>query len=89
MKSNELNIPSSIFNNSIYLDWKISFFVNVNQQLNGTSYLFIKVNQLPQNGSCDINKQNGTALSTYFIIYCSNWIDRDGSIVKYEYFSNF
>ncbi len=82
-----MNIPSSVFRSTTFLDWRIKFVVNLNQQINGTAYLSIKLNQLPQNGWCNISQANGFALSTNFIIVCSNWIDLDGQIVKYEYFS--
>ena len=35
-----------------------------------------------------INHFIGISLQTSFFIECVNWIDLDGSIVRYEYFGN-
>ena len=53
------------------------------------SSLILKINQLPTNGYCYVAKTNGTSLTTYFDIECTNWIDPDGQIVKYEYMGIF
>ncbi len=50
------------------------------------------MNQIPKDGQCFIDLVNGTALYTYFTIYCQNWVDPDGDIVKYALsckFSNY
>jgi hypothetical protein len=47
------------------------------------------MNQLPSGGSCSIDLTNGIALSTYFSITCSNWVDPDGTISSYALIGKF
>ena len=70
------------FSNVSY--WKIDFIVNNNFSI-GTSSLVLKQNSLPRNGHCSVDLFQGISLLTYFTITCSNWIDLDGKIVKYEF----
>ena len=57
--------------------------------VNGSSFILLKPNSLPENGTCEVNKLNGTALQTYFTIACVNWQDEDGDVVKYEFFATY
>ena len=41
-----------------------------------SSALNFQINRSPQNGSCEINPQNGTT-TTVFHISCLNWFDED------------
>ena len=57
--------------------------------MGGTASLILKPNRLPFNGQCSVNSTQGISLLTYFTISCSEWIDVDGNIVKYEFMGNF
>ena len=72
----------SNYSNALY--WKIDFSVN-SQTTSGMASLILKKNFLPTNGYCFVDKNNGTSLSTFFNVICTNWIDPDGSIATYEY----
>jgi hypothetical protein len=53
--------------------------------ITGSSSIILVLNQLPTGGECLVsNRTSGIALSTYFIVICTNWIDPDGQIVSYE-----
>lgn len=71
------------------LYWRIQLTLTAlldGEVVNGTSIINLKVNQAPLNGSCTVDKTYGFALDTYFYINCSNWVDVDGIIVRYEFF---
>ena len=51
--------------------------------------LTLKRNYLPLNGSCFVDKTNGTSLFTWFNIICLNWTDSDGIIAKYEFYATY
>ena len=51
----------------------------------GNSILILVRNQLPQNGTCSVDKTNGTAMETFFTVTCQNWVDPDGQIMFYQY----
>ena len=57
--------------------------------LGGLFSLIVLINQVPQNGTCQITPVFGVALITNFDISCSDWQDLDGFILKYDYFANF
>ena len=85
MDTSELALFTSLFvNYTNVLYWKLDFTVN-NQITIGKASLILKKNFLPTNGYCFVDKINGTSLSTYFNVICTNWIDPDGSIATYEY----
>ena len=85
--SNELVLKSALFqNHSAILYWKIEFKATVNQALNGLSSLTLKINQLPKDGSCYVDKLNGTSMLTNFFVKCIFWSDPDGSVDKYEFY---
>lgn len=90
VETTELSVSNKIFKlMPDILLWKISFTITSLQNgilSNGTSDLLIKINELPYNGKCSVDKNKGYALETYFLIKCINWLDNDGYIVKYEYF---
>ncbi len=89
----DLTISSLLFQkytNTTY--WKVLFIVETITNgilLNGTSELIFKTNQLPFNGTCNINNQTGLALETYFKINCFDWIDNDGFIVSYAFYATY
>ena len=68
----------------------MDFFVRKTNSLNkittGMGSLIFLVNSLPFGGYCNVDKYNGTSLSTVFNIRCHGWLDPDGHIEKYEYF---
>ena len=69
--------------------WKIELkieSITTLRKSTGSSTLTIYKNQLPQNGSCTVTPNNGTAMESNFTISCINWSDPDGIIVRYEYF---
>ena len=47
------------------------------QQERSSSWMDIRVNQSPRNGSCSVSPLNGST-STLFTLTCSKWIDEDG-----------
>lgn len=89
----DLTISSLLFQkytNTTY--WKVLLIVETITNgflLNGTSELIFKTNQLPFNGTCNINNQTGLALETYFKINCFDWIDIDGFIVSYAFYATY
>ena len=54
----------------------------------GNSMIVLVRNQLPQNGTCSVDKTNGTAMETVFTVTCQNWVDPDGQIMFYQYSGN-
>lgn len=54
-------------------------------QENSTEVI-VKINELPQNGSCLVSPLSGFELKTYFTITCLNWNDPDGYISAYEFY---
>jgi hypothetical protein len=44
-----------------------------------------KVNQLPNNGFCNVSPSSGQSFTTLFQITCHGWLDPDGYIERYEY----
>ena len=69
--------------------WKIELTAQINKTISGSTSNIFKLNDLPFGGSCSINPKNGTALETFFSIFCSNWNDSDGFIQRYEYYGLF
>ena len=85
--SNELVLKSALFqNHSTVLFWKVEFKATVNQALNGLSLLTLKINQLPKDGTCYVDKLNGTSMLTNFLVKCIFWSDPDGFVDKYEFY---
>ena len=72
------------------MKWKIDFTVLTSSIYGGTalgqSSIVVGINQLPVNGTCIVNPTIGKAAGTYFVINCTNWVDPDGVIARYEYF---
>lgn len=72
------------------LYFRVDFTVNLESlagyKSNGSSSIFLKINQPPTNGSCFIDLASGYAMLTYFSIECVDWVDVDGFITRYEYF---
>ena len=84
-ETSELTLLTTLFQNyTNVLYWKIDFNV-YNQISTGSASLILKRNLLPTNGYCYVDKANGTSLSTFFNVICTNWVDLDGSISTYEY----
>lgn len=88
-----LSIPPAVFSQFPNVDnWKVEFAavaVYPSATLTGSSSLLFIKNRLPLNGTCSVDLNNGTAMSTYFTISCENWYDSDGTIKTYEFFGNF
>jgi hypothetical protein len=89
LNSNELTLLPQLFNAypSVF-NWRIDYQIENSQLIKGLASLILINNQLPQSGVCSVNPNNGTSLETMFSISCKNWLDLDGSIVRYEYFGN-
>jgi hypothetical protein len=94
--TNEMVLQQSLFNSSDYMYWKVDFtvithFVNsfgIDETLNSSSSLTLKLNQIPINGSCEVNLKNGTAMYTLFTFMCYDWNDVDGRVARYEFLGN-
>ena len=65
-----------------------SWIPSLNNQQFSTN-MILSANQKPYNGHCTVDLSSGYALITYFTITCLDWMDMDGIVVKYEYFSKF
>jgi hypothetical protein len=89
LNSNELTLLPQLFTAypSVF-NWRIDYQIENVQLIKGLASFILIKNQLPQSGVCSVNPNNGTSLETMFSISCKNWLDLDGSIVRYEYFGN-
>ena len=81
-------MPELFLNNSFVMFWKVNLEIIINQEKASATSIVFKINKPPRDGKCVTNLLNGTSMETYFTIYCKNWIDEDGIIVKYEYYGN-
>ena len=90
MSSNELTLLPQLFDAypSVFT-WRIDYQIENARLITGLASLVLIKNQLPQSGVCSVYPNNGTSLETMFNISCRNWLDSDGSIVRYEYFGNY
>ena len=79
----------SMFTNITVQYWKIEMNVLINEEKTSSTSVIFKVNQPPYGGICSTNLQTGTAMLTYFTIYCKGWVDHEGIVSKYEYYGNF
>ena len=43
---------------------------------------FLKVNEVPKDGECNVDPQEGIALTDEFFLMCENWIDPEGQEIK-------
>ena len=88
--SENLTISSFLFQNySTTTYWKAVLTITTTTNgliTNGSNLIIFKTNQVPFNGTCQVNKLEGLALSTNFTITCSNWFDADGYIYSYQFF---
>ena len=86
-------MPSLFEKYSDTLNWKIELSLEAITDHSGTSTgfssLILLKNQVPRNGTCAISPTRGYAMDTLFNISCSNWVDPDGLIAKYEYFGKY
>jgi len=89
LNKSELIIPSSFFKIYPQNFWRIELEIVKNGIITGSSSINLKINSLPKNGACKINRDNGMSLKHLFYIMCSNWIDTDGSVETYEFFGIF
>jgi hypothetical protein len=64
--------------------WRIEYKASNPGNIDGLSSIILNLNRVPSGGTCTIDQTTGIALSTYFAVSCSNWIDTDGNITKYE-----
>lgn len=93
--SYELTVSNKLFEEySTTYEWKIELSITSYPQgqtyeLSGTASSIYVINKPPYNGACDVDKQEGIALLTYFTISCLNWVDDDGFITRYEFSSIF
>jgi hypothetical protein len=91
-KSNELTIRNELFKEEYIPNiqanyWKIELQINMlDTNKYGSSSIIIKENELPTNGTCSLSPEIGYAMETIFTINCHNWIDPDGTVMKYEFF---
>ena len=59
---------------SKYPYWRVDFSIMNEQNIQiGLNSSFFKVIQPPSGGFCTVDNLNGTSLSTFFNIFCSNW----------------
>ena len=76
-----LTVLSTLFsNNPSVTYWKfesIYTVTNTDGIASGTGAVRFVMNTPPQNGTCAVDRTNGTTL-TRFRITCSNWTDSDG-----------
>jgi hypothetical protein len=89
----ELTMASAMFTtNPDVKRWKIEFGLTAvskqNGIANGASSLILQLNQIPYNGTCTVTPDNGTALQTLFTFTCKDWLDKDGTIEKYVFYSS-
>ena len=54
---------------------------------NGASSLILQLNSIPYGGSCTVSPDNGTSVQTYFTFKCTDWLDNDGTIIKYTFYT--
>ena len=58
--------------------WRYEVIYSYGQpEQRSSSWMDIRVNQSPRNGSCSVSPLNGST-STLFTLTCSKWIDEDG-----------
>jgi hypothetical protein len=90
LSSNELTLLPQLFDAypSVFT-WRIDYQIENARLITGLASLVLIKNQLPQSGVCSVYPNNGTSFETMFNISCRNWLDSDGSIVRYEYFGNY
>ena len=86
-----LTLMSDLFiNNPEEIIYKIELLVFIkSRNVSGSAAMLIYVNFPPVRGSCDINPKIGYAFDTLFTIDCSNFIDKDGTLVSYSFYGNF
>ena len=84
--TNQVTLMPDLFssNPSIRL-WQVQLSINADN-VTGVSSMIYKTNSLPTNGTCSVSPSSGLALSTYFVISCSGWVDPDGSVTRYDYY---
>lgn len=92
--SQEFTIRSRIFDlvPSVFfwrVDVEIKTIFKNNSTIMGFTSMNIKINERPFNGSCKINTYNGFALYTFFRIECTDWLDNDGFVLRFEYFTKY
>jgi len=90
--TSELTMASAMFTtNPDVKRWKVEFGLTAvskqNGIANGASSLILELNQIPYNGTCSVTPDNGTALQTLFTFTCKDWLDKDGTIDKYVFYS--
>ena len=43
---------------------------------------YLKVNEVPKDGECNVDPQEGIALTDEFFLLCENWVDPEGQEIK-------
>ena len=67
--------------------WKIDLEVRISSRnVSGKSSMLFSVNFPPRFGNCTVNPENGTT-QTLFGIKCGNWIDTEGSVFNFAFYS--
>ena len=89
--STEITIKSSLFNPEIEL-YKVILMLTTKSnvaELNSTftDDLILLTNSKPYNGTCELDTYSGYALDTVFTVTCTDWVDDDGFVANYEFFS--
>ncbi|CAF0863211.1 unnamed protein product [Brachionus calyciflorus] len=90
--SKELTIENNLFNeNPSTKFWKFELTLKTISLTSGIAVgkasLIVKINEIPKDGTCDIDNSRGIPFETIFTITCKNWIDPDGKIKKYSFFA--
>jgi len=77
MNTSNFTATNQLFQeNSAIEYWRFEvFYYFLNE--NSSSAINVLINQPPKQGSCSIDRTNGTT-TTLFTIRCSGWIDEDG-----------
>ena len=88
--SKNLTVSNSLFlNNRTIVYWKFqsTYVVTMSKGVaTGASAIQFVINSPPSNGTCTIDKNNGTT-TTLFQVTCANWVDSDG-INDYAFYGN-
>jgi hypothetical protein len=85
-----LTLKEDIFSDhSSILIWKIELEVHLSSRnVSGKSSMLFSVNFPPRFGYCTVYPENGTT-QTLFDIKCENWVDKEGSVFNFVFYSKF
>ena len=78
--------------NPFVTKWKAEFTLTAvskqNGIANGASSIILQLNKLPYGGTCSVSPEEGASSQTTFTFNCLNWVDDDGTIIKYVFFAS-